>query len=134
MTGMTALLLFAIWTLAMMFTSRAYRLSQIATMKKPASTFVRGAPNHDPAFFVRAEHAHLNCLENLPVFAAIIVVAQAMGLSATAVDPLALYFILARVAQSTTHLIGTSEPLVMIRATLFFVQVIVMVMMIVKLL
>lgn len=133
MTGLTALLIFAAWTLAMMFASRAYRLSLIATFKKGASEFPRGAPNTDPAFFVRAEHAHLNCLENLPLFAAIVIAAQGLGQMAV-VDGVAAYFIIARIAQSTIHLIGTSEPLVMARATIFFVQVILYVYMFLNLL
>lgn len=133
MSGMTALLLFAAWTLAMMFASRGYRLSQFSTMKKPVNAFPRGIANEDPAFFVRAEHAHLNCLENLPVFAAIVIAAYGMGQSAV-VDGVALYVILARVAQSVTHLIGTSVPLVWVRAGFFFVQIILFLTMIVKLL
>ncbi len=133
MTGMTALLLFALWTLLMMFTSRAYRLSQFGTMKKPVNAYPRDIVNDDPPFFVRAEHAHLNCLENLPIFAAIVLAASAMGQSAM-VDGLAYYVILARVAQSVTHLIGTSVMLVWIRATFFFVQVILFFIMFVKLL
>lgn len=134
MTGITALLLFAAWTLVLMLISRAYRMSLMMTMKKPVNAWTRGDRNEDPGLFVRAEHAHLNALENLPVFASIVVVAQALGQSATVVDPLALYFILARIAQSVTHLIGTSQPLVMIRATFFFIQVVLMVLMIVNLL
>ena len=123
MTGMTALLLFALWTLVMMLTSRAYRVSQMMTFKKPANAFPRGIVNDDPAFFVRAEHAHLNCLENLPIFAAIVLAAAALGQSSVA-DAVGGYVLLARVAQSVTHLIGTTVPLVWVRATFFFVQAI----------
>lgn len=121
MTGMSALLLFAAWTLAMMLASRAYRLTLMSTFQKPSNVFPRGIPNEDPAFFVRAEHAHLNCLENLPVFGAIVLAAFMMGQIAV-VDAVAGYIILARVAQSVTHLIGTSVLLVWIRATFFIIQ------------
>jgi uncharacterized MAPEG superfamily protein len=128
MTGITALLLFALWTLIMMFTSRGYRLSQFITFKKPVNAYPRGIVNDDPAFFVRAEHAHLNCLENLPIFAAIVLAAAAIGQSSV-VDAVGVYVLLARVAQSVTHLIGTTVTLVWVRATFFFVQAILFVTM-----
>lgn len=123
MTGITALLLFALWTLVMMFISQGYRLSQIMTFKKPVNAFPRNASNNDPALFVRARDAHANCLENLPIFAAIVLAAAAMGQSPVA-DAAGYYVLLARVAQSVAHMIGTSVLLVWVRATFFFVQVI----------
>jgi len=93
----------------------------MSTFQKPANAFPRGITNTDPSFFVRAEHAHLNCLENLPVFGAIVVAAFMMGQIAV-VDAVAGYIILARVAQSVTHLIGTTVPLVWVRATFFIIQ------------
>ncbi|MFZ5834933.1 MAG: MAPEG family protein [Pseudomonadota bacterium] len=133
MTGMTALLLFALWTLLMMFMSQGYRLSQIMTFKQPVNAYPRSIPNTDPAFFVRARDAHANCLENLPVFGAIVLAAAALGQSA-AVDGLAYYVLLARVAQSVTHLIGTTVILVWIRAAFFLIQVALMIAMAVNLL
>lgn len=132
MTGLSALILFAAWTLVVMFISQGYRLSQIMTMKTPVNAFARSAPNRDPELFVRARDAHANCLENLPVFGAIVLAAVAMGQSAV-VDGVAYYVLLARVAQSVTHMIGTSVALVWVRATFFFVQVILFFTMILKL-
>jgi uncharacterized MAPEG superfamily protein len=132
MPGISALLLFALWTLVMMFASQGYRLSQIMTFKKPVNAFARGIPNTDPDFFVRARDAHANCLENLPIFAAIVLAAAAVSQSAV-VDELAGYVLLARVAQSVSHLIGTSVVLVWVRASFFFVQVILFFVMSLKL-
>lgn len=133
MTGLTALLLFAAWTIAMVLASQGYRLSQILAFKQPVNAFPRSAPNKDPEFFVRARDAHLNCLENLPIFAAIVLAAAAMGQSAV-VDALGAYVLLARVAQSVTHLIGTSVILVWIRATFFLIQIVLFASMLLKLL
>lgn len=128
MTGITALLLFALWTLLMMFLSQGYRLSQIMTFKKPVNAFPRSAPNTDPGLFARARDAHANCLENLPIFGAIVLAAAAIGQSSVA-DAVGVYVLLARVAQSVTHLIGTTVTLVWVRATFFFIQVILFVTM-----
>lgn len=122
MTGMTALLLFAAWTLVIMFAYVGYRVALVLAGKKPANAWTRGMPTDDPGFVVRASHAHANCVENLPVFAAIVLAAAALGKSAV-VDQVALYYLLARLAQTTVHLISISHWMVFVRANLFVVQV-----------
>lgn len=121
MTGMTALLLFAAWTLALMFVYVNYRVVLVLTMKKKANEWTRGQPTDDPAFIVRAHNAHMNCVENLPVFAAIVLAAAALGKSPV-VDAVACWFLAARIAQTTVHLISTSPGMVFLRANLFLVQ------------
>ncbi len=121
MTGITALLLFAAWTLALMFIYVGPRVALVLAMKKPANSWGRDDRNEDPAFLVRAKHAHLNCLENLPVFAAIVLAGVALGKSAV-VDQVAMWVLYARLAQSGVHLIGVSHWLVFIRANFLIVQ------------
>ena len=41
-------------------------------------------------------------------------------------DPWAMILLYARVGQSVVHMIGTSVPLVLIRATLFVVQLVIL--------
>ena len=121
MTGMTALLLFTAWTLVLMLIYVGYRVALVLAMKKPANSWGRDDKTDDPAFLVRAKHAHLNCLENLPVFAAIVLTGVAMG-QAAVVDPIAPWVLYARLAQSTVHLIGVNHWLVFIRANFLLVQ------------
>jgi uncharacterized MAPEG superfamily protein len=121
MTAITALLLFAAWTLVLMFVYVGYRIVLVLSMKKPANSWGREDKVDDPAFLVRAKHAHLNCLENLPVFAAIVLAAMALG-KAPVVDAVAAFVLYARLAQSVVHLIGVSHWLVFIRANLLLVQ------------
>lgn len=122
MTGITALLLFAAWTLAIMFIYVGYRVGLVLTLKKPANSWARDTVAADPPLVVRAHHAHLNCAENLAVFAAIVLAAFVLGKSAV-VDEVALIYLLARIAQSTVHLISVSAWPVFIRANLFLVQI-----------
>lgn len=122
MTGMTALLLFAAWTLAVMFAYVGYRVLLVVANKKKANAWTRGQPTDDPAFVVRASHAHMNCVENLPIYAAIVLAAAVLGKNEV-VDSVACIFLLARVGQTVVHLIGTSHWLVFLRANLFVVQV-----------
>lgn len=122
MTGMTALLIYIVWTLILALSYATYRLPLVLTGKKTANHWERGEPVDDPAFLVRAKAAHLNCLENLPLFAALVLVAAATGQSET-VSAVAGFVIAARIGQSLVHLVGTSFPLVFIRASLFLAQV-----------
>ena len=77
-----------------------------------------------PAIVKRMQHAHLNCLENLPIFAILVFAAYFMG-KQPAVDGLACYVLYARLAQSIIHLIGTSAALVFVRATFYVIQVLI---------
>jgi uncharacterized MAPEG superfamily protein len=121
MTGITALLLFAAWTLVLMFTYVGYRVALVLAMKKPANSWGRDDKVDDPGFIVRAKHAHLNALENLPVFAAIVLAAVALDKTAV-VDPIAPWVLYARLAQSLVHLVGVNHWLVFIRANFLVVQ------------
>lgn len=133
MTGITALLIFAAWTLLMpLIYAGGYRTGLVLMGKKPANSWTRGVPVEEPAFFTRVQHAHMNCVENLPIFAAIVLAAVALGQTAV-IDALAVYFIAARIAQSVTHWIGTTHWLVFLRANFFFVQVIISIYWIYKL-
>ena len=121
MTGITALLLFATWTLVLMFTYVGYRVALVLAMKKPANSWGRDDKVDDPAFIVRAKHAHLNALENLPIFAAIVLAAVALD-KTPVVDQVAAWVLYARLAQSLVHLIGVNHWLVFIRANFLVVQ------------
>ena len=74
-------------------------------------------------WYQRTMRAHMNCVENLPVFAAIVLSAYALGRPGVA-DGVASYVLGARLAQSTVHLIGVNHWLVFVRGTLFTIQVV----------
>lgn len=123
MTSMTALLGFTTWTLCLVlvvFSYRGLRLLQGA----PINNWPRGkADTGDAAFAKRAADAHANCLENLLIFAVLVLAAAALGKDAAVATyaPLVLY---ARLGQSAAHLLGTSKPLVLVRATFWSAQLV----------
>jgi len=121
MTAITALLLFAVWTLLLMFIYVLPRVAKVMAGKKKANSWTRGQPTDDSPLLVRAQHAHMNCVENLPVFAAVVLAAYALG-KAPVVDALAVWVLVLRVAQSTVHLISISHWMVFLRANLFVLQ------------
>jgi uncharacterized MAPEG superfamily protein len=131
--ALTALVLFAALTLLVMFLAVNYRVLKILT-GTPADSWTRGAQkNADPAWVTRLCHAHANCLESLPIFAVLVLVATVIGKSQIA-EPLAAYVLYARVAQVITHAIGVNHWLVLLRATFFTIQVVLFAIMFVRLL
>lgn len=128
MTSMTALLGFTAWTLLMVILVLGYRGTRILG-GAPINNWPRGkVDTGDASFAKRVSDAHANCLENLPIFAVLVLAAAALGKDA-AVAPYAPIVLYARFGQSTAHLIGTSQPLVLARATFWGVQVILFVLM-----
>ena len=69
----------------------------------------------------RLARAHANCLEGLPLFGGLMLIAVVAGRSAVT-DPLAWALLGARVVQSLIHLASTSPVAVMARFTAFGVQ------------
>lgn len=121
MSDIHALLGFVGWTLlliVMVFSYRGLRVLQ----GLPINSWPRGnKPTSDVGFIKRAEDAHANCLENLPVFAVLVLAAHVSG-KVSAVAALAPCVLYARLGQSIAHLIGTTRPLVFVRATFWFSQ------------
>ena len=120
------------WTLFVLSPVLAYRIGLILTGTR-ANSWTRGAQTvQDPPFITRLSHAHLNCLENLPIFAVLVLVGAAMGKSSVT-DPLAQWVFYARVAQSIVHGISVSHPAVLLRAALFTAQIVLFIIMFVGL-
>jgi uncharacterized MAPEG superfamily protein len=128
MTGLQALLGFTAWTLLLVFLYVNWRSLEILRGKK-ADSWTRGAASvEDPAFVKRLVNAHANCVENLPIFAAIVLAASAMHKEAVA-DAYGAYVLYARIAQSVVHAIGVNHWLVLVRATFWVIQLVLFVLM-----
>ncbi|MBV8063491.1 MAG: MAPEG family protein [Nevskia sp.] len=121
MTSLQALIGFTAWTLLLVLIIFSWRGIEIMLRGKKADAWTRGQASEGPALIRRIEHAHANCLENLPLFAVIVLAAAAMHKSAVT-DQWAMYVLYARVAQSVTHMIGVNHWLVLLRATFWSVQ------------
>jgi uncharacterized MAPEG superfamily protein len=88
--------------------------------KRPANAFDPSGSDVSE-FSGRLCRAHANCYENLPIFAALILLALVTD-HAGITDSLARWVLVARIAQSTVHLISTSEAAVSVRAAFHSVQ------------
>lgn len=116
-----ALLGYAAWTLALVFSLGVFRTSVALSKGKKANTF---SPSGEDlgGFGLRLTRAHANCYENLPIAGAVTLYAIATGQTAIT-DPLAYALLGARVAQSLVHLVSTAPAMVMVRLVFFLAQV-----------
>jgi uncharacterized MAPEG superfamily protein len=118
----TTVLLYAGWILLLALFYALPRVPQALLGQKRIDSWERGKESTDPLFLQRAKSAHLNCLENFPVFAAVVAMAGVMG-EVDAINGIAVFVLYARIGQTISHILGTSFVLVMSRATFFLAQV-----------
>jgi len=119
----TALLGFAGWFVLLTLAMAIYRSMLVLAGNKAANSFATDGSDLD-GFGRRLTRARDNCFETLPVFAAIVVAASMSGRLAVT-DPLAMWVLFLRIAQSTAHVASGSVPVVLIRANLFFAQMLI---------
>jgi len=124
------LLGFAGWTLVTLFGSvGVYRWSRILTGRARITEFVADVP-HGAEWYRRAMRAHANCVENLPVYGAVVVVIVASGIRSPLLDGLAIVLLLARIGQTIVHVVfEPTSAIVGIRFTFFLTQAICMIWM-----
>jgi uncharacterized MAPEG superfamily protein len=117
------LLAFAGWTLLVLFaTIGSYRWSRILTGRTKISEWRADVPQGSE-WYQRAMRAHMNCVENLPVYGAIAVCAALAGVKGALLDALALAFMAARICQTTVHLAFVQTDFVAsLRFAFFFLQ------------
>src|SRR3954469_8426242 len=99
------LLGFAAWTLLTLFgTIGVYRWSRILTGRASIAEWRADLPQGS-GWYQRAMRAHMNCLENLPVYTALVVALMATGLHSSTIDRLAVAMFAARIGQTLAHII-----------------------------
>ena len=116
-----ALALFIAWALALLLLMEVMRSHLVLTGRVPSNGFTPDNANLSP-FMQRLARAHANCVESLPLFGGLLLLALATGQQALT-DPLSLWLVLARVVQSTIHLASLSVLAVNARFAAFVVQV-----------
>lgn len=127
-TPVWVLLVFALWTIAVLMAGIGVRRwTQILIGTAQLTDFPADTP-HGSIAYRRAVRAHANCVENLPVFAAIVFAITASGLVSPTVDALAVIFLIARVCQSLIHMaLSETNATVAIRFTFFLIQIVAMI-------
>ena len=118
------LLAFAVWTVILLFgTVGVYRWSRILTGKVPIQEF-KGDEIEGEDWYKRAMRAHANCVENLPVLAAIVFALYVSDTTGAFVNVVSIVILLARILQSLVHVSFVPTPfLASVRFVFYFVQV-----------
>ena len=119
------LLGFATWTvLLLLATVGVYRWSRILTGRVPIRDF-RADQIEGADWYRRAMRAHANCVENLPVFGAIVLALYASGVQSATADVLAALILVGRILQSLVHVCFVQTNLaVWVRFGFFSVQLV----------
>lgn len=124
-----ALFAFSLWTLLILFsTVGIYRWSRILTGRATVREWTADASGD--GWYKRAMRAHMNCVENLPVFGAIIVVAALAGIGSPLFSAMAIVVVIGRVAHSLAHItLPQTEFVASVRFAFYFIQIIAMLIM-----
>ncbi|MCP1834166.1 putative MAPEG superfamily protein [Bradyrhizobium sp. USDA 4532] len=116
-----ALIGFVSWALLLLIVMETIRTYLVVTGKVPANGFTPDNSGLSP-FMQRLARAHVNCIEGLPIFGGLLAIA--IMTSRTGItDPLASWFLGARIVQSIIHLVSTSSIAVSFRFTAFAIQI-----------
>ena len=117
------LLGFAAWTVILLLgTVGVYRWSRILTGRVPIKDFRADQVEGDD-WYKRAMRAHANCIENLPVFGAIVLALQVGEVRGPMVNNLCVAVLVARVVQSLIHVsFEPTNTVTSVRFAFFFVQ------------
>lgn len=124
------LLGFAGWTLLVLLAGVGiYRWSLILSGKAMLNSFPGDTP-HGSTPYRRAVRAHANCIENLPVFAAIVLTATVAHVAPANMGWLAVAVLAARIPQTSIHmLLPETNATVGVRFSFFTVQIVAMIAM-----
>lgn len=111
---------FIAWSLLLLVWMEVLRTQLVLRGRVPANGFRPDNAGLSP-FMQRLARAHANCVESLPIFGGLLLVAIATGRTGIT-DTLAGLFLAARIFQSVIHLLSLSAFAVTIRFSAFAVQ------------
>jgi uncharacterized MAPEG superfamily protein len=117
----TVLIGLTAWTLFLVILMEMLRFRLILTNAIAANGFKPDNSNLSP-FMQRIARAHANCVENVPIFGILLIVALLTN-RASVTNPLAPWLFAARLIQSCAHLASLSIPAVWVRFIAFAVQI-----------
>lgn len=122
MSSIAALVGFALWALALVCGVGLCRVVWVLVGKFRPNGFPSGQ-EHGPDWYWRLNRAHMNTVENLPIFGALVLAAWAAEVQ---VDLAATVVLAARIGQTLFHVSSNRSLVVNLRFTCFLTQVIAM--------
>lgn len=121
-TALAALVLYALWAIVLVFGIAGWRAA-LMTGGRKITEFPAGTP-HGPEAYWRLNRAHMNTVEYLPVFAAVVLAAVAAGVDNPWFGTLAMAAFSARVVQSLIHVASGSALAINLRFLALLVQLV----------
>jgi hypothetical protein len=122
MSPLVCLVAFAAWALLLVTMLGAVRGLLVLTGRKRSTDFPAGVQHGGDAYW-RLNRAHLNTVENLPIFGALVLAGVALHVSTPLFHKLPQVIVIARVVQSLVHLSSGKSIAINIRFAAFVVQV-----------
>jgi len=111
------------WTIAVLMVGIGRRRWSLIFSGKAQLIDFPGDTPHGGVAYRRAVRAHANCVENLPVYGAIVLAAFVARVDTSVLDALALALLAARIGQTLTHtLFAETNSTVLIRFLFFLTQ------------
>ena len=117
---LVCLLAFVAWTIGLVV---ALTFARLRHLRGGGSIRDFGVPD-DRRLIWRLFRAHANCIENLPLFAAVVLVAALIGRQSRALDVLAVAYLAARLGQSISHVTPGAGLRFNVRFGFFVVQIV----------
>ena len=119
-----ALLGFVAWTLLLLVLGIGVtRVGQVMRREARANSFNPQVP-HGTEAYQRRMRAHLNCVENLPIFASLVLLGGLIGLTSGAFQAAAFAVLPLRIGQSVAHIASGRNRAVLVRFGFFSAQLV----------
>jgi hypothetical protein len=122
---LAALVLFALWAMILVISIGIWRSSLVFAGKAQANSFPSGT-QHGGDRYWRLNRAHMNTVENLPIFGALVLSGFYLQVQDTWFQILPSLILYARVAQSLIHIASGSAFAVTLRFLAYGVQLLAM--------
>jgi len=118
-----ALTFYALWAMFLVLSIGAARVHQVVTGKSGVTEFTAGVP-HGPEPYWRLNRAHMNTIENLPIFATVVLAGVAANAADATFNMLAIIVVFARAVQSLIHISSGTATAINLRFAAFAVQIV----------
>jgi uncharacterized MAPEG superfamily protein len=119
--SITALIAYTLWAILLVLALGTWRMILVIRRKAQATSFTSGTPHGSESYW-RINRAHLNTVENLPIFAAVVLSGWVVGQETATFNRLAVIVIAARIVQTLVHISSGSVTAVAFRFLAFAVQ------------
>lgn len=118
-SSLSALMMFAAFTLLHVVIVISHRSFLINTGRAKPHAFTIMRNDSESTFIGRVGCSHANCVENLSLFAVVVLVNALMG-GAPDISKQAWWYVSARIAQGVTHWYSVSDAAITFRFVCFF--------------